>query len=109
MNHQYDIFISYRRTDTGDKAEHLKDLLEPRYKNRVSFDRENLTGLFDVSLIQRIDQCKDFLLIVGKNSFSFSEKDFAPDNVALYKYLARCTQKDFEAKLNWGMMRNLTS
>lgn len=99
MNHKYDIFISYRRTDTGDKAEHLKDLLEPRYKNRVSFDRENLTGLFDVSLIQRIDQCKDFLLIVGKNSFSFSEKDFAPDNVALYKYLARCTQKDFEAKI----------
>lgn len=99
MNHQYDIFISYRRTDTGDKAEHLKDLLEPRYKNRVSFDRENLTGLFDVSLIQRIDQCKDFLLIVGKNSFSFNEKDFAPDKVELYKYLARCTQKDFEAKI----------
>ena len=89
MKHHYDIFISYRRTDTGDKAEHLKDLLEPRYKNRVSFDRENLTGLFDVSLIQRIDQCKDFLLIVGKNSFSFSEKDFAPDKVELHKYLAR--------------------
>lgn len=99
MHSHYDIFISYRRTDTGDKAEHLKDLLEPRYKNRVSFDRENLTGLFDVSLIQRIDQCKDFLLIVGKNSFFFDEKDFALDKVELYKYLARCTQKEFEAKI----------
>ena len=29
---QYDIFISYRRSDTGDKAEHLKDLLEKEYQ-----------------------------------------------------------------------------
>ena len=45
---KYDIFISYRRKDTGDKAEHLKDLLDKTgFENRVSFDRENLTGLFD--------------------------------------------------------------
>ena len=56
MNNKYDIFISYRRKDAGDKAEHLKDLLEPYYKGRISFDRENLTGKFNVQLIERIDR-----------------------------------------------------
>ena len=39
---KYNIFISYRRKDTGDKAEHLKDLLEQKYNGRISFERENL-------------------------------------------------------------------
>lgn len=39
MGNKYDIFISYRRKDAGDKAEHLKDLLESYYKGRISFDR----------------------------------------------------------------------
>ena len=45
---QYPIFISYRHSDTADKAEHLLSLLEAAgYKNQVSFDRENLDGRFD--------------------------------------------------------------
>ena len=99
MNWKYDIFISYRRQDSGDKAEHLKDLLEPEFKGRISFDRENLTGLFDVLLLNRIDQCKDFLLIVGKNSLIFNEKDFTPEQVDLYGYLATCTQDEFEKRI----------
>lgn len=99
MKQKYDIFISYRRCDSGDKAEHLKDLLEPFYKKRVSFDRENLTGLFDISLAWRIDQCTDFLLIVGKNSLTFNEKDFTPEEVALYSFLGKCTHADFEKKI----------
>lgn len=66
-DNRYDIFISYRRRDAGDKAEHLKDLLESKFKGRISFDRENLTGLFDIALARRIDRCKDFLLVIGKN------------------------------------------
>ena len=96
---KYDIFISYRRKDTGDKAEHLKDLLERDYRNRVSFDRENLTGIFDVELARRIDYCKDFILVVGKNSFNYSEKDFTPEQVELYKHLGSCSQTDFEKKI----------
>lgn len=95
----YDIFISYRRRDTGDKAEHLKDLLELKYKGRISFDRENLTGLFDVALVQRIDRCKDFLFIAGKDTFAFEEEDFAPEVVALYEYLGQCSQREFECKI----------
>lgn len=96
---RYDIFISYRRKDAGDKAEHLKDLLEPRFKRRISFDRENLTGLFDVALVRRIDTCKDFLLVLGKNSLLFGEKDFSEEQVRLYTYLGSCSQEEFERKI----------
>lgn len=96
---KYDIFISYRRKDAGDKAEHLKDLLESTYKGRISFDRENLTGLFDVALVHRIDTCKDFLLVVGKKSLVFDEEDFDQKKVELYKYLGSCTQAEFEEKI----------
>ena len=97
---KYDIFISYRRRDTGDKAEHLKDLLDKAgFENRVSFDRENLTGVFDVALARRIDTCKDFLLVIGKNSFNFTEDDFKPEQVELYKHLATCSQANFERKI----------
>ena len=96
---KYDIFISYRRRDAGDKAEHLKDLLESKYKGRISFDRENLTGLFDVALARRIDRCRDFLLVVGKNSLVFEGKDFEQDQVELYNHLGACSQEEFEKKI----------
>lgn len=95
----YDIFISYRRRDAGDKAEHLKDLLESKFKGRISFDRENLTGLFDVALAHRIDRCKDFLLVVGKNSLVFDGEDFDSKRVELYNYLGGCSQSEFEQKI----------
>lgn len=97
--HRYEIFISYRRKDTGDKAEHLKDLLESRYKGRISFDRENLTGLFDVALARRIDGCKDFLLVMGKKSLEFKEEDFAQKQVDLYTFLGTCNQSEFVQKI----------
>lgn len=97
---KYDIFISYRRKDTGDKAEHLKDLLDKAgFENRVSFDRENLTGVFDVELARRIDHCKDFLLVVGKNSFNFTDEDFEPEQVELYNSLGTCSLSEFEDKI----------
>ncbi len=97
---KYDIFISYRRKDTGDKAEHLKDLLDKTgFENRVSFDRENLTGLFDVELARRIDHCKDFLLVIGPNSFNYDEDDFTPEQVELYNQLGSCSQADFKKKI----------
>ena len=96
---KYDIFISYRRRDAGDKAEHLKDLLESSYKGRISFDRENLTGLFDVALVRRIDTCKDFLLVVGKKSLLFDHKDYDQEQVDLYKYMGSCSQTEFEEKI----------
>ena len=99
MANKYDIFISYRRIDTCDKAEYLKELLDSKYKGRISFDRENLTGLFDVLLIHRIDTCIDFLLVLGKNSLTYKESDFSTEQVNLYNYLATCTEVEFEQKI----------
>ena len=95
MKQKYDIFISYRRRDAGDKAEHLKDLLEPFYKNRISFDRENLSGRFNSQLIQRIDNVKDFLLVLGKNSLCYSADEFSENQVNLYKELSSLSEEDF--------------
>ena len=99
MKQKYEIFISYRRRDAGDKAEHLKDLLEPFYKNRISFDRENLTGLFNSQLIQRIETVKDFLLVLGKQSLCYSDEDFAEEKVSLYNELASLSEEEFATRI----------
>lgn len=99
MKQKYDIFISYRRRDAGDKAEHLKDLLEPFYKSRISFDRENLSGRFNSQLIQRIDNVKDFLLVLGKNSLCYSADDFSEEQVNLYNELTSLSEEDFARRI----------
>lgn len=97
---KYDIFISYRRIDTGQRAEHLKDLLDFDYKDRISFDRENLTGLFDVELARRIDNCIDFLLLIDEKSLVYTEDDNSDAKISLYNYLATASIDEFEAKIN---------
>lgn len=68
MEH-YDIFISYRRDGGYDTAKHLNDLLV-RDGYNVSFDIDTLrNGDFDIQLLRRIDQCKDFILIIDKHAF----------------------------------------
>lgn len=68
-NSKYDIFISYRRKGGYDTAKHLYDLLT-RDGYSVSFDIDTLrNGDFDVSLLQRIDSCTDFILIVDAHAF----------------------------------------
>lgn len=66
---KYDIFISYRREGGYDTAKHLSDLLI-RDGYRVSFDIDTLrSGDFDTQLYERIDLCKDFILIVDQHAF----------------------------------------
>ncbi len=66
---KYDIFISYRRDGGYDTAKHLYDLLvHDSYS--VSFDIDTLrNGNFDTQLLERIENCKDFILILSKNVF----------------------------------------
>ena len=65
----YDIFISYRRNGGYDVAKHLNDLLV-RDGYKVSFDIDTLrSGDFDKQLLSRIDDCKDFILIVDAHAF----------------------------------------
>ena len=100
MPKKYSIFISYRRADAGDKAEHLKDLLNPYFKDRISFDRENLTGKFNVQLIERIDHVKDFILVLGKKSLVYHDEDRSDETVAFYNELAGMSQEDFAKRID---------
>lgn len=66
---KYDVFISYRRDGGYETAKHLYDLLS-REGYSVSFDIDTLrNGNFDTELLKRIDQCKDFILIVNSTAF----------------------------------------
>lgn len=66
---KYDVFISYRREGGYETAKHLNDLLV-RDGYKVSFDIDTLrNGDFDVQLLERIEQCKDFILIIDPNAF----------------------------------------
>lgn len=66
---KYDVFISYRREGGYDTAKHLNDLLV-RDGYKVSFDIDTLrNGDFDIQLLSRIEECKDFILIVDKHAF----------------------------------------
>lgn len=68
MENKYDIFISYRRDGGFETAKHLNDLLvHDGYT--VSFDIDTLReGDFDETLLKRIDQCVDFILVVDKHT-----------------------------------------
>ena len=92
MRKNFDVFISYRRKETADKAEHLFDLLEMAgYKGQVSFDRENLDGRFDLEILQRLDDCKDFIVVLAPGTLAeLNEKD-----THWYEKLARCSVSEF--------------
>lgn len=66
---KYDIFISYRREGGFDTAKHINDLLV-RDGYKVSFDIDTLrNGDFDIQLLKRIEECRDFILIVDSRAF----------------------------------------
>ena len=78
---KYDIFISYRREGGYDTAKHLNDLLV-RDGYKVSFDIDTLrNGNFDTQLLTRIEECKDFILIVDAHAFDRTlDPEFNPNN-----------------------------
>lgn len=95
MGNNYDIFISYRRDGGYDTAKHLNDLLV-RDGYKVSFDIDTLrSGDFDTQLLGRIDQCKDFILIVDQHAFDRTlDPSFNPKNDWLRCELAYALKKN---------------
>ena len=92
MSKNFDIFISYRRKETADKAEHLFSLLERAgYKGQVSFDRENFDGRFDLEILQRLDDCKDFIVVLAPETLA----GLNDEDTHWYKKLARCSVSEF--------------
>ena len=92
---KYDVFISYRREGGYDTAKHLNDLLV-RDGYKVSFDIDTLrSGDFDTQLLERIDQCKDFILIVDQHAFDRTlDPNFNPKNDWLRCELAYALKKN---------------
>lgn len=78
---EYDIFISYRRVGGFETAKHLYDLLSHDGFS-VSFDIDTLReGDFDRTLLERIESCQDFILIVDKHAFDRTlDASFNPKN-----------------------------
>ncbi|MCR4575533.1 MAG: toll/interleukin-1 receptor domain-containing protein, partial [Lentisphaeria bacterium] len=61
----YDIFISYRRNGGFETARLIYDRLT-NLGYRVSFDLETLrSGKFNTQLYERIEQCKDVLVLLS--------------------------------------------
>lgn len=108
----YDIFISYRKKFSGDKPEMLQLMLEESgFRKRVSFDKDNLNGRFDVELIRRIDKCRDFIIFIVPNTFTAirslneaaakaGEKAvWDMEEVAFYERMASLPYHEFEAEI----------
>lgn len=67
---EYDIFISYRRNTGTAYSRTILQSLQPK-GYRVFFDHENLhEGRFDEKIENAIRSCKDFLLILSKDSMN---------------------------------------
>jgi len=80
---KFDIFISYRRKGGFDIAKLIYDRLRMDGYS-VSFDIDTLiNGNFDIELEQRVNDCKDFLLVLNPGIFDrffVSSEDYDPDN-----------------------------
>lgn len=75
---KYDIFISYRTSENRHKAEHLFTLLDYRYSGRVSYDKESFEGgRWDKQILNRIDNCKDVIVLLSPQTFANSAEDDA--------------------------------
>jgi hypothetical protein len=80
---KFEIFISYRRKGGYDTAKLIYDRLRMDGYS-VSFDIDTLVnGNFDVELEQRVNDCKDFLLVLSPGIFDrffASSTDYDPEN-----------------------------
>ena len=89
----YDIFISYRRRGGFETAKHLYDLLT-KDGYRVSFDIDTLrNGDFDTELLRRIDECRDFILILSEGALDL------PQALAIFRRLAEKEPERYRARI----------
>ena len=95
----YDIFISYRKNDTTERAEYLYDLLKHYNPNwKISYDRDNLTGEWHIELIKRIDSSKNVIVLIGDETFNFDGEKLNED-AELYEFLATASLEQYREKI----------
>ena len=75
MSKKYDIFISYRRAGGIDSAVALQSTLRQMHY-RAFLDVDGLhSGVFDTALLHRIEECKDFLLVLSPGALERCKND----------------------------------
>ena len=70
---KYDVFISYRRSDSTDRAHLVKEILKSRGydENRIFLDTHSLhEGEFPENIRKALTNSKAFILLISKNSVS---------------------------------------
>lgn len=86
----YDIFLSYRRSDGSELARYLLEELTKKGFH-VFLDSEGLgSGAWDTQLEQRIDECRDFIVVITKAYFDLTRINDPNDVVR--KEVARALQ-----------------
>jgi hypothetical protein len=95
---KYDIFISYRKSDNLRQAQLIRTLLAMEYPNLdVSLDSHNLHGKWFPNLVERIDTCKKFVVLISENSLHYPFHDTIQES--MYIELAQCSSDDIVAKV----------
>lgn len=98
QNKKYDIFISYRKSDNLRQAQLIRTLLAMEYPNLdVSLDSHNLHGKWFPNLVERIDTCKKFIVLISENSLHYPFHDTIQES--MYIELAQCSSDDIVAKV----------
>ena len=89
MNGRFDIFISYRRKGGYDTAKLLYDRLRMDGYS-VSFDMDTLErGVFGKELEQRVNACRDFLLVLSPGIFDrILDPESDPENDWVFREIA---------------------
>ena len=95
---KYDIFINYRKSDNLRQAQLIRTLLAMEYPNLdVSLDSHNLHGKWFPNLVERIDTCKKFVVLISENSLHYPFHDTIQES--MYIELAQCSSDDIVAKV----------
>lgn len=105
---KYDIFISYRKDDTREKVELIYSSLENFYcsykypkKLNIFYDREALSQRWSEKILTHIDSdtCDKFIIVIGDNTFNFTDEDKSPKMVNFYEDLAKSPKIEALAKI----------
>ena len=98
QNKKYDIFINYRKSDNLRQAQLIRTLLAMEYPNLdVSLDSHNLHGKWFPNLVERIDTCKKFVVLISENSLHYPFHDTIQES--MYIELAQYSSNDIVAKV----------
>ena len=103
---KYDIFISYRTSENRQKAEHLYTLLDAKFPHQVSYDKETFAnGRWDEQILQRIDNCKDVIVLLTPETFADASEQDSPKYERWAQMSAEQVLKEIEADSSVDILR----